>query len=178
VVTSEALYTALILAVGLERVAELVVSERHRRWSMAAGGVESGAGHYPVMVVLHTGLLAGALLEVLSLDRPFLPWLGWPMLVLVLAAQGLRWWCVGTLGRQWCTRVVVVPGLSAVRAGPYRWLRHPNYVAVVLEGFALPLVHTAWVTSLVFTLANAWLLRVRIRTENAALRALAEPASV
>jgi methyltransferase len=177
VVTGEALYTGLILAVGLERVAELVVSERHRRWSMVAGGVESGAGHYPVMVVLHTGLLAGALLEVLALHRPFLPWLGWPMLVLVLAAQGLRWWCVATLGRQWCTRVVVVPGLSAVRAGPYRWVRHPNYVAVVVEGFALPLVHTAWVTALVFTLANAWLLRVRIRTEDAALRTLAQPAT-
>jgi methyltransferase len=178
VVTSEVLYTGLILAVGLERVAELGVSERHRRWSMAAGGVESGAGHYPVMVVLHTGLLGGALLEALALHRPFLPWLGWPMLVLVLAAQGLRWWCVATLGRQWCTRVVVVPGLSAVRAGPYRWLRHPNYVAVVVEGFALPLVHTAWVTALVFTLANAWLLRVRIRTENSALQWLAEPARV
>jgi methyltransferase len=177
-VTSEALYTGLVLAVGLERVAELVVSERHRRWSMAAGGVESGAGHYPVMVVLHTGLLAGALLEVLALHRPFLPWLGWPMLVLVLVAQALRWWCVATLGRQWCTRVVVVPGLSAVRAGPYRWLRHPNYVAVVVEGFALPLVHSAWVTAAVFTLANAWLLRVRIRTEDAALRALAAPAPV
>jgi methyltransferase len=178
VVTSEVLYTGLVLAVGLERVAELVVSERHRRWSMAAGGVESGAGHYPVMVVLHTGLLVGALLEVLALDRPFLPWLGRPMLVLVLAAQGLRWWCVSTLGRQWCTRVVVVPGLSAVRAGPYRWLRHPNYVAVVVEGFALPLVHTAWITAVMFTVANAWLLRVRIGTENAALRALDEPAPV
>jgi len=175
-VTSEVLYTGLVVAVGLERVAELVVSERNRRWSLAAGGVESGAGHYPVMVALHTGLLAGALLEVLALDRPFLPWLGWPMLVLVVAAQGLRWWCVATLGRQWCTRVVVVPGLGAVRAGPYRWLRHPNYLAVVVEGFALPLVHTAWVTAVVFTLANGWLLRVRIRTENAALRSLTEPA--
>jgi methyltransferase len=100
------------------------------------------------------------------------------MLVLAVAAQGLRWWCVATLGRQWCTRVVVVAGLSAVRAGPYRWLRHPNYVAVVVEGFALPLVHTAWVTAVVFTVANAWLLRVRIRTEDAALAALSEPAAV
>jgi methyltransferase len=178
VVTSDVLYTGLIGAVALERVAELVVSERHRRWSMAAGGVEYGAGHYPIMVVLHTGLLVGALVEVLALDRPFLPWLGWPMLVLVLAAQGLRWWCIATLGRQWCTRVVVVPGLSAVRAGSYRWLRHPNYLAVVVEGFALPLVHTAWITAAVFTFANAWLLRVRIRTEDAALHALAEPAPV
>jgi methyltransferase len=174
VVTSDALYTGLIVAVGLERVAELVVSERHRRWSMAAGGVEYGASHYPIMVVLHTGLLVGALVEVLALDRPFLPWLGWPMLVLVLLSQALRYWCVAALGPQWNTRVIVVPGAPRVIAGPYRWLRHPNYLAVVLEGIALPLVHTAWVTALVFTALNAvLLLGFRIPTENRALERLA-----
>lgn len=173
--SSETLFVVLIVAVGLERLAELVVSERNRRWSMARGGVESGAGHYPLMVALHSGLLVGALAEVLVWGRPFLAWLGWPALVLVLCSQGLRWWCVGTLGRQWCTRVVVVPGLSTVRSGPYRWLRHPNYLAVVVEGAALPLVHTAWVTALTFTVLDAALLRIRIRTENQALLALARP---
>ncbi len=173
--TSQAWFLALVLAVGAERVAELVVSERNRRWSLARGGVETGAGHYPAMVVLHTGLLVGAVLEVGALDRPFHGWLGWPMLAVVLAAQGLRWWCIATLGRQWCTRVVVVPGLPAVTRGPYRLLRHPNYVAVAAEGIALPLVHTAWITALVFTLANAVLLRVRISTEERALTALAGP---
>jgi methyltransferase len=96
-------------------------------------------------------------------DRPFLPWLGWPMLALVVASQALRWWCVATLGHQWNTRVIVVPGLPLVSAGPYRWLRHPNYVAVVVEVVALPLVHTAWVTALVFTLANAAVLPVEER---------------
>ena len=171
-VTSQELFLALVLAVGAERVAELVVSERNRRWSMARGGIETGVGHYPPMVLLHTGLLVGALVEVLVADRPFLGWLGWPMLALALAAQGLRWWCIATLGHQWCTRVVVVPGLGAVSRGPYRHLRHPNYLAVVVEGFALPLVHTAWITALVFTVANAFLLRVRIRTEEQALAAL------
>ena len=174
-VTSQALFLVLILAVGLERVAELVVSERNRRWSLARGGVETGAGHYPPMVLLHTGLLVGALVEVLVTDRPFLGWLGWPMLALALGAQALRWWCIATLGRQWCTRVVVVPGLGAVTGGPYRLLRHPNYLAVVVEGFALPLVHTAWVTAAVFTVLNAVLLRVRIRTEEQALTALTTP---
>jgi methyltransferase len=172
-VTSRALFLGLILAVGAERVAELVVSERNRRWSLSRGGVETGAGHYPPMVLLHTGLLVGALVEVFAADRPFYGWLGWPMLALALGAQGLRWWCIATLGHQWCTRVVVVPGLSPVSRGPYRWLRHPNYLAVVVEGFALPLVHTAWITALVFTVANAWLLRVRITTEEQALRSLA-----
>jgi methyltransferase len=91
------------------------------------------------------------------------------MLALVAASQALRWWCIATLGKQWNTRVVVVPSLPLVRRGPYALLNHPNYVAVVVEGAALPLVHSAWVTALVFTVLNAALLRVRIRTENAAL---------
>jgi len=165
-------YTLLILAVGLERLAELVVSKRNAAWSMARGGVETGLSHYPFMVVLHTGLLVGCLVEVAVADRPFLPWLGWPMLVLVLASQALRWWCITTLGPRWNTRVIVVPGLPPVTSGPYRFLRHPNYVAVVVEGFALPLVHTAWITALVFTVLNLPLLAVRLRVESAALATL------
>jgi methyltransferase len=171
-VSSQAWYVGLVAVVVVARGVELAVSERNRRWSLARGGVESGAGHYPVMVLLHTGLLAGALVEVLTLDRPFLPWLGWPMLALLVASHGLRWWCISSHRRQWCTRIVVVPGLSTVTSGPYRFLRHPNYVAVVLEGIALPLVHTAWVTAAAFTVANAALLRVRIAAEDRALRSL------
>lgn len=170
---SVALYAVLLAAVGVERLAELVVSKRNAAWAFARGGRESGRAHYPPMVVLHTGLLAGALLEVLLLHRGFHPVLGWSMLGLVVAAQALRWWCITTLGPQWNTRVIVVPGAGRVTGGPYRLLAHPNYVAVVVEGFALPLVHTAWVTALVFTVLNAWLLTVRLRTENAALRSLA-----
>ena len=163
-------YILLIGAVAVERVAELVVSQRNLKWSRARGGVEYGAGHYPAMVVLHSGLLAGCLVG--SLYRPFLPALGWPMLAVVLAAQGLRWWCIATLGHQWNTRVVVVPDAARVTGGPYRYMPHPNYVAVVVEGVALPLVHTAWLTAVVFTLLNALLLRSRIRVEDAALAGL------
>jgi methyltransferase len=166
-------YTLLILLVALERLAELVTARRHTRWSRAHGGVEHGAGHYPVMVALHTGLLAGCLLETAALERPFLPGLGWPALAAVLLAQALRWWCISALGPRWNTRVIVVPGLPLVRSGPYRWLRHPNYAAVVLEGAALPLVHTNWITATVFTLLNAPLLATRMRCENAALTAAA-----
>ena len=165
-------FTVLVGLVALERLAELVVSTRNTAWSLERGGRESGAGHYPVMVVLHSGLLAGALVEA-WVRRPQVPVaLAWTMLVLVALSQALRWWCIGTLGRRWSTRVVVVPGQALVRTGPYRMFPHPNYVAVVVEGFALPLVHGAWVTALVFTLANAALLSVRIRVENQALRAL------
>ena len=167
--TSTGWFVLLIAAVGVERLAELVVSQRHVAWALARGGAEYGRSHYPAMVVLHLGLLVGAVAEVVLLDRVFLPWLGWPMLVVVLLAQALRWWCIATLGPQWNTRVVVVPGAGRVMSGPYRWVRHPNYVAVVAEGVSLPLVHTAWITSTVFTVLNAFLLRTRIRVENRAL---------
>ena len=170
--TSLTFFTALVVLVGLERLAELVVSNRNAAWSLARGGRETGRGHYPVMVVLHTGLLVGMLVEA-WLRRPSVsPVLAGTMLALALASQGLRWWCITTLGPHWNTRVIVVPGLPPVRSGPYRFLRHPNYVAVVVEGVALPLVHAAWVTAAVFTVANAALLAVRLRVENQALAGL------
>jgi methyltransferase len=168
-VTSTTWYVVLVLAVGVERLVELRVSAVNLRWSRERGGIERGSRHFRVMTVLHVGLLAGCLLEVLLLDRPFLAWLGVPMLVLALAAQALRWWVIATLGHQWNVRVVVVPGLPRVTGGPFRWARHPNYVAVVTEGIALPLVHTAWLTAVAFTLVNAGVLAVRIRCENTAL---------
>ncbi|MEU4361181.1 isoprenylcysteine carboxyl methyltransferase family protein [Promicromonospora sp. NPDC023987] len=164
-------YVLLVGATAVERLAELVVSTRNARWSFARGGVETGRGHFPAMVALHSGLLVACVAEAVLADRPFLPWLGWPMLVLVLASQALRWWCVVTLGHRWNTRIIVVPGLPLVSAGPYRWMRHPNYVAVVVEGVALPLVHTSWVTALGFTALNLVLLaRFRIPAEDRALQ--------
>jgi methyltransferase len=171
-VTSLVAFTVLVGLVGVERIAELVVSTRNAAWSRARGGVESGLGHFPFMVVLHVALLVGALVEA-WVRRPGVPsLLAWSMLVLVLASQALRWWCITTLGRRWNTRVIVVPGLAPVTGGPYRWVRHPNYVAVVVEGVALPLVHAAWITAVVFTVLNAGLLAVRIRVEDEALDSL------
>jgi methyltransferase len=165
-------FTVLVALVGVERLAELVVSVRNAAWSRERGGVETGLRHYPFMVVLHTGLLVGALVEA-WVRRPDVPaWLAWSMTLLVLASQALRWWCIATLGRRWNTRVIVVPGMPPVAGGPYRWLRHPNYVAVVVEGAALPLVHAGWITALVFTVLNAGLLAVRIRVEEQALATL------
>lgn len=165
------LYVALVAVVVVARFVELGVAKRHLAWARERGGVESGAGHYPVMVALHTALIIGCVVEVVVLDRPFVPWLGWPMLALLVAAHALRWWCIRTLGPQWNTRVVVVPGMPLVTGGPYRWMRHPNYVAVVLEGIALPLVHSAWITAVAFTVLNlVLLLGVRIPVEERALR--------
>jgi len=165
-------FSALIAAVALERLLELAISRRSAAWARQRGGVESGRSHFPLMALLHAGLLVGAVAEVWLLDRPFLPPLGLSMLAVAMACQVLRYWCITSLGHQWNTRVIVVPGLARVTdVGPYRWLRHPNYVAVVIEGIALPMVHTAWLTASVFTVLNAALLTVRLRVEEAALDA-------
>jgi len=165
-------YVLLIGAVVVERLAEVFIAECNRAWCRLHGGVEFGAGHYPAMVALHAGLLAGCVFEPIALHRPFIPSLGWPMLALVLAAQVLRWWCITTLNHQWNTRVIVIPGADRIADGPYRFVPHPNYVAVIAEGIALPLVHTAWITALVFSILNAILLRTRVKVENTALVSL------
>ncbi len=166
---SRVLYTLLIAIFAVERLWEVRLSLANARRALAEGGKEYGKGHYPVMVVLHTLFLIACPLEVWLLDRGFTPWPGWLMLAVSLLTQGLRYWVITTLGWRWNTRVIIVPGLPLVAAGPFRWLRHPNYVAVCLELLALPLVHGAWMTALVFTVANALLLRVRIGVENRAL---------
>jgi methyltransferase len=167
-------YFALILATGFERLVELVISKRNAEKAFARGGVEYGQRHFPVMVALHTGLLIACAAEVFFLDRPFIPVLGWSMLALVILSQVGRYWVIVSLGEQWNTRVIVVPGAGRVRSrGLYKFLRHPNYVIVAVEGIALPLVHSAWITAVVFTVLNAiLLLRFRIPVENDALRKL------
>jgi methyltransferase len=170
------LYGVLILLTGAERIVELVVSTRNAQNAFSQGGIEFGHRHFPFMVALHTSLLLGAFAEVYFLHRPFIAAMGWTMLAIALLCQAGRYWCIWALGSQWNTRVIVVPGLKAVRArGPYRlrWLRHPNYVIVAIEGIALPLVYTAWITAIAFTVLNAiLLLRFRIPIENGALKLL------
>ena len=170
------LYTIFVLATGLERLYELRISKINARIAMEQGGNEVGRGHFPWMVALHTSLLVGAIAEVWIFDRPFIIWLGIPMLIITLACQCARYWIISTLGWQWNTRVIVVPGAQRIRRGPYRfrWLRHPNYWIVVIEGIALPMIHTAWVTAVIFTILNAiLLLGFRIPTEDEALKELA-----
>jgi len=166
------LFTGLVALVALQRLGELALAGRNRRWLLAQGGREVGAGHYPAMVALHIAFLVSCLAEVWGLDRPFVPWLAVGALAVLVLATGLRYWTLRTLGRRWTTRVIVLPGAPRIESGPYRFLAHPNYLAVVLEIAALPLVHTAWLTAAVFTVANALLLTVRIRVEERGLSEL------
>ena len=165
-------YLLLLAGTSAERFLELGVSVRNARWAFARGGRESGQGHFPPMVALHTLLILACALEPLLAGRPFVTALAVPAAVLALGSQALRWWCIRTLGPRWNTRIVVIPGLPLVERGPYRLLPHPNYVAVVIEGIALPLVASGWITALAFTALNAvLLLGFRIPAEE---RALAE----
>ena len=167
--TSRLLYLVCLgLLVG-ERLLELVVSRRNARRAMERGGFEVGAPHFRAMGVVHTLFVPACAAEVFLLERAFPGALGFAALAAALLAQGLRYWAVTTLGERWNVRIIVVPGAAPVTAGPYRFLRHPNYLAVILEMACVPLIHGAWLTALVFSGANALLLRTRIPAEERAL---------
>jgi methyltransferase len=165
------LVTGVVL-VAIQRLLELRYSRRNERRLFARGAVERGSGHYPVIVAIHTLWLVSTLVEGL-LRGPEIPaW--WPLpLAAFLLVQPLRYWAILSLGENWNTRVLVVPGGKLVRRGPYRYFPHPNYVVVAVEVLTLPLIFGAWITALVFSLLNAALLYVRIKTENRALKELA-----
>lgn len=164
---SPALWAASLVAA--QRLAELVWARRNTRRLRVAGAVEHGAGHYPLLVLLH-----GAWLAALALLTPAHAPVHWPVIGVYLALQPLRLWIIASLGECWTTRVLVVPGRAPVRRGPYRWLRHPNYLVVAAEIALLPLAFGAWGTALVFTVLNALLTAHRVRVENAALATAAD----
>jgi methyltransferase len=168
-VTSERLYLGFLGLLAVERLFELGLARRNAARAFARGGVEVGRGHYRVMGAFHALFLVACAAEVALLRRPFPGALGLAALGVAAAAQGLRYWAVAALGERWSTRVIVVPGLPPVTAGPYRYLRHPNYAAVILEMAAVPLIHGAFWTAAAFSLGNAVLLSVRVRAEEAAL---------
>jgi methyltransferase len=166
---TRAAFLVLVALVALQRLAELALARANVRRMKARGGHEVAAVHYPFMVALHAAFLVAAPLEVVLLGRPFVPPLALGAVALLLAAEALRVWMLRTLGDRWSTRVVVVPGEPRVAAGPYRFLRHPNYLVVAIEILALPLVHTAYLTAIVFSVLNAILMAVRIPAEERAL---------
>jgi methyltransferase len=155
--------------VTAQRLGELVIARRNTRRLLAAGGVERGAEHYPLMIGLHTAWLAG--LWLLAWDRPAnLAWVAAYALLEVL-----RVWVLLSIGPRWTTRIIVVPGEALVRRGPYRFIPHPNYVVVVAEIAVLPVVFGLTAYAVVFSVLNASLLWVRIRAEAAALTETAMP---
>lgn len=163
-------YIVLVLAVAVQRLAEVRISRRNVRALTAKGAVEHAAHQMPVMVALHAMWLVACLAEPLMWSRPIVPALSAVALTLLLAGQALRWWARRALGSRWTVPIITLPGVPRVTTGPFRYLNHPNYLGVVIEIAALPLVHTAYVTAGVFTVANALLLTWRIAAEERALR--------
>ena len=161
-----------VMLVGVQRFLELALSRRNEHRQRARGAVERGGGHYPVIVAVHALWLVSTLVE--GLLRGPEPPVWWPLpLAAFLLVQPLRYWAILSLGENWNTRVLVVPGGKLVRRGPYRYFPHPNYVVVAVEILTFPLIFGAWITAITFSLLNAALLCARIRTENRALRELA-----
>ncbi len=160
-------YLIFLAVLAAERLFELWLSRRNARVQQTRGAIEAGAAHFPLMALIHTLFLVSCAVE--GSRRPFPGAIGWIALIGALLSQALRYWAIATLGPRWNVRVLVVPGEAPITAGPYRFLRHPNYAAVVAEMIFVPLVHGAWLTATVFSLLNAALLSVRIRVENRAL---------
>lgn len=160
------LFQAMLALVVAQRLAELALARRNTRRLLAEGAVEAGAGHYPLFVILHTGWLAATALAVPAATPPD------PVpLAALLAAMAARVWVMASLGRFWTTRVVTLPGAPLVRRGPYRWLRHPNYLVVSAELALLPLAFGEWRVAVVASALNGALLAHRIAVEDAVLSA-------
>lgn len=157
------LAVAVLSLVTVQRLSELIIARRNTTRLLAIGGVETGAAHYPVMVSLHAAWLAG--LWFFAVSQP----VSLSLLALYGVAQLFRLWILLSLGSRWTTRIITIPGETLVARGPYRFMRHPNYVLVATEIPLLPMVFGLWVYALVFAALNAAMLAWRIRSENAAL---------
>ena len=169
-----ALVGCAFVVLAVQRVLELRLARRNEAWVRAEGAKEFGARHYPLFFVLHGGWLVGWVVEGLRQDG--LPSLWWVWVAVFLAAQGLRYWAIATLGRRWNTRVLVLAGRAPILRGPYRLLPHPNYLAVALELAAVPLAVGATWTAAISTVLNAvLLLGIRIPCETRALRWAVDP---
>ncbi len=159
------------LALGfviIQRLLELRLAKRNLEWALSQGAKEYGREHYPLFFLLHAGWMLGWLLE--GSWRGQISEIWWLWLSVFILAQGLRYWAISSLGKYWNTRILIVPGGERKQVGPYSFLPHPNYLAVVLELFSLPMIFGAWVTAVIVSILNALLLLlIRIPAEEKAL---------
>jgi methyltransferase len=168
--TTRWIFLFLIISLAVQRLAELRRSSRNERRILNLGGHEHAPGQFRVMKFLHTAWFLGMLAEVFGLQRQFNASLARIAGMVFLVGQALRYAAIFTLGERWTVRVMILPGAQPISRGIYRFIRHPNYLGVILEIAAVPLLHNAYLTAISFSIANALLLTWRIRTEEAALR--------
>lgn len=163
------LFSIVISIVILQRLIELLIARRNEKWMLSQGAFEVGASHYPIMVAMHVTFFVSLLLEVMIFERALSPiWIA--LLGVFLLAQAARIWCLLSLGKFWNTKIIILPGADVIRRGPYKWLRHPNYLIVTIELLVLPLLFGAYSTAFLYTLLNVWMLSVRIPAEEKALK--------
>ena len=149
-------YLAILAALAAERVIHLAIASRNARRAFAMGAVEHGRGHYPAMAAFHALFLLSAAAEAIVLKRPFPGTLGWMALGGAIGAQALRYWSIASLKAHAGTRALsCFPGMPPISRGPYRFMRHPNYLAVIVEIACVPLIHGCWLTAAVFSIGNA-----------------------
>lgn len=161
--------TILIIIVISQRLVELIVAKENEKWIVRQGGYEVGATHYPFMILLHSSFFIVLIAEVMAFDRSLSPIWG-VFLALFLLAQIGRLWCLFSLGKFWNTKIMILPNANVVKKGPYKFIRHPNYVIVAIELLTLPILFNAYFTAVIFTLLNLWILSVRIPIEEKALK--------
>jgi methyltransferase len=166
---SQIAYLGLLTVAGAGRLAEMRLSRRNQQRMIAQGASRISEPHFPWMVVLHAGVMIGAGVEVIVLHRPLIPALAIPMVILFLLSNALRWWVIRSLRGHWNVQVVDSARLGVVTSGPYRWIRHPNYVAVFAELLSLPLIYTAWITALAGAVFDILILQKRLAVEDAVL---------
>ncbi|KXH86889.1 isoprenylcysteine carboxyl methyltransferase family protein [Sporosarcina sp. HYO08] len=163
------IFASVMIFVILQRLVELFIAKRNEKWMLNQGAFEVGAAHYPAMVVMHISFFATLIIEVTLFDRALSPLLDY-LFGAFLLLQTARIWCLTSLGRFWNTKIIILPGAEVVRKGPYRFMRHPNYTIVTLELLILPLLFSAYLTTIIFAVLNAWMLSIRIPAEEKALR--------
>jgi methyltransferase len=163
------LYLGLLAVVALLRFYELHISRQHQQQMVAQGASKVAEPRFRWMVLVHTLVIVGAALEVVFLHRPFYPIFGGICFAIFLAANAVRWWVIRTLGNHWNVQVMNSTSLGVITTGPFRYVRHPNYAAVFVEMLVLPLIHTAWITAVLGSLAHALVLSQRLATEERVL---------
>ncbi len=159
------------IIIVLQRIGELIIAKRNEKWMKERGAQEFGQDHYPLMVFIHTLFFIVFFLEVMIGHNKIIA--AWPIVLSIfLLTQCIRIWALTSLGRYWNTKIIVIPGAKMVNKGPYRFLKHPNYVVVTIEFIVIPLLFEAYFTALFFSLLNVMILRIRITAEEKALSQL------
>jgi methyltransferase len=165
------LFTVIISIVILQRVIELIISRRNERWLFSQGAIEYGKDHYKFIVILHTLFFVSMIAEYLISGRYIeFSIINYILLVFFIFLQLMRVWVLSSLGKFWNTKILRIPSTELVSKGPYKYIKHPNYLIVSAEIFILPMIFNLYFTAIVFTILNAVMLRIRIKIENEALK--------